>query len=402
MRTIHIEHTPPYDAISYVWGSPEKTGELLCNGCTLGLTSNLVSALQSYNSVSNASMIWDCSSANAAGTAKKRLVDLLDAARNFAATDPRDKVYALLGLVDEPSHSETKGDTPRIIPDYKMSHYRLYRFVTRTTILETKALEVLSAVEHESPAFSDFPSWVPVWNRAKRTSSLGSGIRSSYHASGNHSFIPRDSPDEDCLIAQGVIFDNVSQLTAVMHPEDFYPEERAREPTSAYHPWIGSMNRINAYPTGESPEAAYSLTLVANATRGMTLAHEALPQHLADFSAYLYDYFKIGMPERYVSYELRNAAKGGNGARFAVAARNMCNGRRFFITSKGYIGIGPAALRQHDLVCVLFGGVTPFIVKKDEDFYRFIGEAYVHGLMNGEAIEELEKGELFARSFSLR
>ena len=162
------------------------------------------------------------------------------------------------------------------------------------------------------------------------------------------------------------------------------------------------MSRTATYPTGDTPEKAYSLTLVANATRGMEPAFQNLAQHLADFSAYLYNYFKLGMPEKYISSELRAAAKGGDGASFAIAARNMCNGRRFFITEEGYIGIGPAALRQHDLVCVFFGGATPFVSKKEDEYYRFIGEAYVHGLMNGEAIQQLEAGKLSAKAFRLR
>ena len=355
-----------------------------------------------YNSVSNTSIIWDCSLANPTRTSGKDLLELLFDTRNFAATDPRDKIYALLGLADALPHSGTNDHVESIMPDYRVSYHHVYRSVVIANIMKTRKLDILAAVEHKSPTFDEFPSWVPVWNRAQQASSLGSAVRSHYKASEGYPFIPRNSSDEDCLIAQGLVCDTISQLTAVMNPEEFYPRERAQEPTAAFHPWIDSMSRTQLYPTGESPEVAYSLTLVANATRGMAPAHEVLPQHLADFSAYLYDYFKIGMPEKYISRELHAAAKDGDGASFAVAARNMCNGRRFFITSKGYTGIGPAALRQHDLVCVLFGGRTPFVLKKEEDSYRFLGEAYVHGLMNGEAIKKLEEGELSAKSFRLR
>ena len=354
-----------------------------------------------YNSVSNASLIWGWSAANEVRNEEKTLAGLLDAARNFAATDPRDKIYALLGLVNTASESGTKEVSPLIVPDYILSFKQVYRSVALKILFESKELDILSAVEHESPTFVDFPSWVPVWNKTKKTSSLGSGMRSHYHASGAYTFLPRKSEDENCLIVPGLVFDAISQLTSVMIPEEFYPEIRVQEATAAYHPWIDSMSKIATYPTGESPEVAYSLTLVANSTRGMKPASEDLTQHLANFSAYLYDYFKLGMPEKYISSDLRAAAEGGDGASFAIAARNMCNGRRFFITEKGYIGIGPAALRQHDLVCVLFGGATPFVLKMEEEYYRFIGEAYVHGLMNGEAISQLEAGTLSAKAFRL-
>lgn len=48
-----------------------------------------------------------------------------------------------------------------------------------------------------------------------------------------------------------------------------------------------------------------------------------------------------------------------------------------------------------DLVAILFGLHVPYILKplsdRPEDGYEFIGEAYVHGAMNGEAVKDLPK-----------
>ena len=179
-----------------------------------------------YNSVSNAALIWGWSSANVMRNEEKTLTGLLDAARNFVATDLRDKIYALLGLVNMTLQSETRGNSPSIAPDYTISYHQVYRSVVAKVIRESKELDLLSAVEHESPTFIDFPSWVPVWNRAKKTSSLGSGMRSHYQASNTYTFIPRKSKDENCLIVPGLVFDTISQLTSIMIPEEFYPEIR--------------------------------------------------------------------------------------------------------------------------------------------------------------------------------
>ncbi|KAH8789969.1 hypothetical protein F5882DRAFT_267251, partial [Hyaloscypha sp. PMI_1271] len=76
-------------------------------------------------------------------------------------------------------------------------------------------------------------------------------------------------------------------------------------------------------------------------------------------------------------------------------------GRRFFTTEKGYMGLGPPTLQPGDVICVIFGGITPFALRKQEsDFssssqnirYRLVGECYLHGIMHGEAINELEEG----------
>ena len=79
----------------------------------------------------------------------------------------------------------------------------------------------------------------------------------------------------------------------------------------------------------------------------------------------------------------------------------MCDFRRLFTTSKGYIGLGPSTLREGDLVCVLFGGIVPFTLRQEDGVYRLIGESYVHGLMHGEAIEEMRDDQLSEMTFDI-
>ncbi|KAH9203526.1 hypothetical protein DL95DRAFT_472296 [Leptodontidium sp. 2 PMI_412] len=66
--------------------------------------------------------------------------------------------------------------------------------------------------------------------------------------------------------------------------------------------------------------------------------------------------------------------------------------RRFFETkgaSKKYLfGLGREAIRSGDLVCILFGCSVPVVLREDRErkYYQIIGECYVHGMMDGEAI----------------
>jgi hypothetical protein len=48
--------------------------------------------------------------------------------------------------------------------------------------------------------------------------------------------------------------------------------------------------------------------------------------------------------------------------------------KRFIITKKGYIGTAPAGSRVGDIVAVLLGGATPFILRKYDSTYRLVGE----------------------------
>lgn len=83
-------------------------------------------------------------------------------------------------------------------------------------------------------------------------------------------------------------------------------------------------------------------------------------------------------------------------------------GRCFFVTKKGSLGVGPVQSSAGDKVVVFPGGMTPFVVRpaeaveptaheeegEDRDGrekisrWTLLGDSYVHGYMNGEAIPE--------------
>ena len=87
--------------------------------------------------------------------------------------------------------------------------------------------------------------------------------------------------------------------------------------------------------------------------------------------------------------QLTNAvAKHVKSGTFSRDLQTSCLGRKLFGTKEGYIGVGDVTLQADDLVCLLFGGKVPFILRKMEGHYRFIGECYLHGIMFGEAVGE--------------
>jgi hypothetical protein len=55
-----------------------------------------------------------------------------------------------------------------------------------------------------------------------------------------------------------------------------------------------------------------------------------------------------------------------------------------------------------DIICVLFGCSLPVVLRKKNGYYNFLGECYVHGIMEGEAVRALEKGEVESQLFSIR
>ncbi|KAH6708970.1 heterokaryon incompatibility protein-domain-containing protein [Leptodontidium sp. MPI-SDFR-AT-0119] len=70
-----------------------------------------------------------------------------------------------------------------------------------------------------------------------------------------------------------------------------------------------------------------------------------------------------------------------------------CLTRTFFVTHKGYFGIGPPDIQEDDCVCILSGCSVPVVLRRDKENWSFVGECFVCGIMDGEAVrvEEVER-----------
>lgn len=102
--------------------------------------------------------------------------------------------------------------------------------------------------------------------------------------------------------------------------------------------------------------------------------------------------------------------------------RAMCKNFKFCITTEGYMGRVPNGTKTGDVVAVFLGGKVPFVLRKYEGKERFylVGECCklisypnflgyrlanlwsrkdIHGIMEGEVIEELNKGKRSTEEF---
>ena len=75
--------------------------------------------------------------------------------------------------------------------------------------------------------------------------------------------------------------------------------------------------------------------------------------------------------------------------------------RRFVVTENGLLAMAPRRSKKGDVICILYGCSVPVVLRKrpESGHYRFIGECYVDGFMNGEALTSHEKFE--ERMFTL-
>ena len=81
-----------------------------------------------------------------------------------------------------------------------------------------------------------------------------------------------------------------------------------------------------------------------------------------------------------------------------VRSLSKCLGRKIaMLESCNFpIGLVPDFTRKGDLICVINGSTTPFVLRAKAECFEFIGECYVQGIMYGEAVDWSEgEGDRF-------
>jgi len=143
------------------------------------------------------------------------------------------------------------------------------------------------------------------------------------------------------------------------------------------------------YKSAEELFTAFSRTLTARSNHDKHAAFANVDaQSLVWFSHHFRDrIYRVSALER-LKYQLKEKlAPPLTLCDFQSDLVSTCSWRRFFITTGGYMGVGPPSMRVDDQIVVLFGSCVPFVVRKEssnDSCYSVVGECYVHGIMDGE------------------
>lgn len=77
------------------------------------------------------------------------------------------------------------------------------------------------------------------------------------------------------------------------------------------------------------------------------------------------------------------------------------SGRVLFATENGYIGFASDEVTVGDTVTVLYGGRSLFVLRQEDDDYRFISDAYVYECVDGQIFEMLDQGLVKEELFTI-
>jgi hypothetical protein len=339
-----------------------------------------------------------------------------DMFRGQHCTDDHDRIYGFLGLIEKNI----------IRPDYQISVSEMYRQTALALIAHTRTLDVLSTAGRQRNRH-ELPFWVPDWSahmhfaRSNFEPQITPDLNSvNFAACGNTLAEVRDL-GEAGLSVLGVHVDTVwktlplTEWTGNTTRAGGSSLTTIRRNLLLWERIIGMEQRPDSsYPGGGTLIHAYWRTLLGDYVfeESSQSARRLNPQDFNDFLVWR-EWLRSGenphlVPENSTVFSTPEGI--ATVRKFNLAITRTHGSRHAFITTKGYLGVGCSEVYNGSLVCVLFGGKQPYIVRNEQTYLgedavphtwsSFFGAAYVHGIMDGEAIENISESSVL--DFRLR
>ncbi|KAF5334073.1 hypothetical protein D9758_017662 [Tetrapyrgos nigripes] len=307
--------------------------------------------------------------------------------RDLQATNPRDKVYGLLGL-----WRPTEKEKNPIEIDYNKSVAGVYTDVVLMAIRDLRDLFVLRFVDHDHDSDDGFPSWVPRWDHGTPQAHTFLWLNKSRLSA---SKFYAEEPDEalacsGILQVKGVLFDRVVSTSSVLKGgrESFMTDATFRQ--SFIELWLEAKGER---PNTKYPHQVSVTELATTVTFGIIKgSKERRDRDITQPDAWL----DIGDLDTEAVHEFLSSFHTfmdsekypGNAGAF-VQLLDAVHGRRLFRTSRGHLGLGRSGIRDGDFVSVLHGGRVPFVLRPvtSEAHFRLVGDCYVYDIMNRQVYE---------------
>lgn len=346
------------------------------------------------------------------------LLQILAWAREKASTEPKDKVFALFGVLKELGIQFPP-------PDYKKSLEHIYTEAAVASITHDRNLHVLFEVPSDNRRLG-LPSWVPDWSDVgwKSPDPRKAVIRGRFSPSRSADPKWSFSQDQLRLPLSGKVVDTVDHLGTPLEVGDEIQTgflqiasgqlrltDLLRTMNSAFgvlKSWVNVSLGYEGYPTGETVQMALQRTLVADespngetfdawyqimtATDVSSLAVAVGRFQQSSQSSPATSGTSIKALLEQTSEELRSflSLTMGPASEYHFAAIRHSHKKCFLTTTKGYFGTAAGPIQLNDKVALLAGLEMPVILRNVGQGYEYITHVYVQGLMYGEAWPENE------------
>ncbi|KAK1750896.1 heterokaryon incompatibility protein-domain-containing protein [Echria macrotheca] len=339
---------------------------------------------------------------------ERTFYDLLDHGSMLSCRDPRDRVYAFLGHpLARRQDSSCEEDRPIIIPDYSKSLGELYLEVTELC-LRMVGLRALVAVEHTEKSLVDgYPSWVTRWHINNKRNNILHLPKQLFAAGGPDHTACVPHIEGALLRLSGAIADTLwrcfqIQLTGIDSPLSVNSPfgisflNNARDPAT----YVGLVD-MTALLTSENTLRMYRDAPTLIEALAVTLCG-GIPRDLSS-QIPVQGLLQLMSPSAMRRLQLDPTTLGSTSVlMYLRLLAGKCYGRVFAVTEMGRYCLVPRLARPGDEVCVIRGIDVPFITRTDGTRRVLIEEAYVHGLMQEEAMDMIAKGKLVEQELTIQ
>ncbi|KAN0101428.1 HET domain containing protein [Hyaloscypha variabilis] len=361
-----------------------------------------------------------------------RPLDFLASCRIFLATDPRDKVFGLYSLFSPSDLAVLK-----LQPDYELDVFKVYTQSALDCIATERTLDILSFGGQDGlRVHEQLPTWVPDWACPDNALPLQPRFLSTFSfgqhqwactwqsATGASHPILELTEDPKVIKLSGYVFDKVKETGGVLEREylDSLPGHpivevfpKMEENYDVFWKWEGICGVPNNTPycTGEAAWDVYWKTLYAD-----SYPHGDAEQTLAAFEKWYSLFRDLRNAEEHAESRTKEIMSSESSMARKVAeswgvygkamwkvskylwnvvvninklppSRILAFHRSFFKTERGYVGISSPNVKEGDCVALFQGGKMPLVIREVEEYglSRIVGDAYIHGIMNGEEFD---------------
>ena len=323
-----------------------------------------------------------------------RLIRIFAKARKTVASDPRDRVYGLLGICTAMFGSAF------MKADYAASLVDIYTTFAYRTIEISQRLDIFNQANWAMNSIIGLPSWVPDWSsfydafyESERLLSREGHNAFGHLRKADAKLRIQNKPiGRVSLVIKGVMYRTVIEVGMPCQPNE--PQRIIQSQVmSVVQTWYQVFQQTIAYSADCDLQTFLSkrsreATQFANA---MLRGKWDLPD-INDGSGP--PTYPCGVLRKFVQNPTTELHKQPELTHRFHQLRQAVMASRFLVITDGDIGLGPIDTQPGDVIAVLAGGRVPYVLRQADTrisgAYSLVGECYVESIMRGEPVEDLQ------------
>jgi hypothetical protein len=318
------------------------------------------------------------------------------------STLEHDKVYGLVGI------SADRVAFGRL--DYRRSVRDTYIHTSQLIIRKARNLDVICIKQNDDNKHQ-LPSWVVDWERRRlfprhRVVGLRSRIP-EFRASGPSIADVSFSNNDQVLNTTGFIIDTISKVSKRrMYVRG--PESNVIPTLVIFHSWWEFF--IDNFVSTDENLAIFQRTFVGGSW-SPSYSEGEFKEDQTERLTLFFSLVKRVLPRLIKGKSPMPILTTANAADVEIlekreramvsSAALRMHAKRLIISENKLLGFAPQDAKLGDKIVVLLGCSFPVVLREVDGYWELVGEIYVDGIMNGEAMDGLRSGAYLERRFEI-